>query len=182
MLSMSQMRCSILQRVTNEMFEVTNEMSSVGQPFLRCSTCPNCTSEMFGVYAMTQMRCSRVRGLVSNRQRTVLSQEAPVMSASEEEVGLGLEFGTESDSVSEEESSAGSKTAGKTVRKGGSTGHLDHMRKVAAKARRQSAPIRRERAACGQEEEGHVGSLDYHARCPVWCAVRGSATLVFCHA
>ena len=63
------------------------------------------------------------------------------MSASEEEVGLGLEFGTESDSVSEaeeEESSAGSKTAGKTVRKGGSTGHLDHMRKVAAKARRQS--------------------------------------------
>ena len=114
MLSMSQMRCSILQRVTNEMFEVTNEMSSVGQPFLRCSTCPNCTSEMFGVYAMTQMRCSRVRGLVSNRQRTVLSQEAPVMSASEEEVGLGLEFGTESDSVSEaeeEESSAGSKTA-----------------------------------------------------------------------
>ena len=141
MLSMSQMRCSILQRVTNEMFEVTNEMSSVGQPFLRCSTCPNCTSEMFGVYAMTQMRCSRVRGLVSNRQRTVLSQEAPVMSASEEEVGLGLEFGTESDSVSEaeeEESSAGSKTAGKTVRKGGSTGHLDHIRKVAAKARRQS--------------------------------------------
>ena len=141
MLSMSQMRCSILQRVTNEMFEVTNEMSSVGQPFLRCSTCPNCTSEMFGVYAMTQMRCSRVRGLVSNRQRTVLSQEAPVMSASEEEVGLGLEFGTESDSVSEaeeEESSAGSKTAGKTVRKGGSTGHLDHMGKVAAKAGRQS--------------------------------------------
>ena len=103
MLSMSQMRCSILQRVTNEMREVTNEMSSVGQPFLRCSTCPNCTSEMFGVYAMTQMRCSRVRGLVSNRQRTVLSQEAPVMSASEEEVGLGLEFGTESDSVSEVE-------------------------------------------------------------------------------
>ena len=50
------------------------------------------------------------------------------MSASQEEDCLGLEFDTESDSVSEaeeEESSAGSKTAGKTVRRGGSTGHQE---------------------------------------------------------
>ena len=54
---------------------------------------------------------------------TVLSQEAPFMSASEEEGSLGLEFGsTESDSVSdveEKESSAGSKSSGKTVLEGG---------------------------------------------------------------
>ena len=48
------------------------------------------------------------------------------MSASEEEGGLGIEFDTESESVSEveeEESSAGSKTTGKTVLEGRSAGH-----------------------------------------------------------
>ena len=47
---------------------------------------------------------------------------APVMSDSEEEGSLGLEFGTESGSVSEvehEETSAESKSAGKTVLEGG---------------------------------------------------------------
>ena len=63
------------------------------------------------------------------------------MSDLEEEGGLGLEFGTESDSVSEveeEESSAGSKSTGKTVLEGGSEDHLQHMMKGAAKARRQT--------------------------------------------
>ena len=125
------------------------------------------------------------------------------MSASEEEVGLGLEFGTESDSVSEaeeEESSAGSKTAGPggcgmarnfsshrqgewTFRSQSALPSSPGDQGRPSQRHQAQAPIRRERADCGQqEEEGHVGALDYHARCPVWCAVRGSATLVFCHA
>ena len=58
----------------------------------------------------------------SCQQPSFPKRHPSVMSASEEEGGLGLEFDTESDSVSEaeeEESSAGSKTAGKTVLQGG---------------------------------------------------------------
>ena len=63
------------------------------------------------------------------------------MSGSEEEGCLGLEFDTESDSVSEveeEATSAESKSAGKTVPEGARDAYPEHKRKVAAKARRQT--------------------------------------------
>jgi hypothetical protein len=87
------------------------------------------------------------------------------MSASQEEDCLGLEFDTESDSVSEaeeEESSAGSKTSGKTVCQGGSTGHREQMRKVAAKARRQSVD-QKARAMDMEEEQKALAGMAQEA-------------------
>ena len=90
---------------------------------------------------------------------TVLSQESPAMSESEEEGCLGLEFGTKSDfesEVEEEETSAGSKSAVKTVVEGASEAHLRHKRKVAAKARRQTI----DQKACAMDRDGEKEALD----------------------